>query len=137
MKGAPMSGLRFLEFGQIAAGPFVGMLLADLGAEVVKVERPDGDDGIRDWPPLVGHHGDSDRFSGNFASFHRNKRSFTVDLKDQAAVRRLRDLCGVTTRTVGFPVRMSGYQFEVERQPPVLGEHTDEVFQQGLKKGKV
>ena len=45
--GAPLEGVRVLEFGQIAAGPFVGMLLADLGADVVKVERPDGGDSMR------------------------------------------------------------------------------------------
>src|ERR687885_198693 len=49
----PLAGLRVLEFGQIAAGPFVGLLLADLGADVVKVERPDGGDDMRAWPPLV------------------------------------------------------------------------------------
>ena len=48
----PLEGVRVLEFGQIAAGPFAGSLLADLGADVVKVERPDGGDGMRSWPPL-------------------------------------------------------------------------------------
>ena len=50
----PLAGLRVLEFGQIAAGPYVGMLLADLGADVVKVERPDGGDGMRDLAPANG-----------------------------------------------------------------------------------
>lgn len=80
-----------LEFGQIAAGPFTGSLLADLGADVVKVERPDGGDGMRDWPPLSG---ESDRvFGGNFASLNRNKRSITVDLKNPEDIARLRKLC--------------------------------------------
>jgi hypothetical protein len=48
----PARGLKVLEFGQIAAGPFAGSLLADLGADVVKVERPDGGDDMRRWPPL-------------------------------------------------------------------------------------
>jgi len=48
----PLAGVRVLEFGQIAAGPFAGSLMADLGADVVKVERPDGGDGMRSWPPL-------------------------------------------------------------------------------------
>ena len=43
----PLAGIRVLEFGQIAAGPFAGSLLADLGADVVKVERPDGGDARR------------------------------------------------------------------------------------------
>jgi crotonobetainyl-CoA:carnitine CoA-transferase CaiB-like acyl-CoA transferase len=91
----PLSGLRVLEFGQIAAGPYVGMLLADLGADVVKVERPDGGDGMRDWPPLMApeepEH--ASRFSGNFASLNRNKRSITVDLKAPDEVAHLQELC--------------------------------------------
>src|SRR5436190_151491 len=51
-RGGPLAGLKVLEFGQIAAGPFAGSLLADLGADVVKVERPDGGDDMRRWPPL-------------------------------------------------------------------------------------
>ena len=93
MNGAPLSGLKVLELGQIAAGPFVGMLLADLGADVVKVERPDGGDGMREWPPIMTTGEGGAPFSGNFASLNRNKRSITVDLKDKAAVARLRALC--------------------------------------------
>nr|WP_205622999.1 CoA transferase [Sciscionella marina] len=76
---APLAGLRVLEFGQIAAGPFTGSLLADLGADVVKVERADDGDGMRQWPPLMGET--PDRYSGNFASVNRNKRSIALDLK--------------------------------------------------------
>ena len=94
-RAGPLAGLRVLEFGQIAAGPYVGMLLADLGADVVKVERPDGGDGMRDWPPLMAAEGSDDarRFSGNFASLNRNKRSIAVDLKDPGDLERLRALC--------------------------------------------
>lgn len=84
----PLSGVRVLEFGQIAAGPFAGSLLADLGADVVKVERPDGGDGMRSWPPLSSQD-DGPVFSENFASLNRNKRSMTVDLKDSDSVARL------------------------------------------------
>jgi crotonobetainyl-CoA:carnitine CoA-transferase CaiB-like acyl-CoA transferase len=88
----PLAGIRVLEFGQIAAGPFAGMLLADLGADVVKVERPEGGDDMRRWPPLTpGVSGEA--FSENFASLNRNKRSIAVDLKDAAQVERLRQLC--------------------------------------------
>ena len=93
MTDAPLSKLRVLEFGQIAAGPFVGMLLADLGADVVKIERPDGGDGMRDWPPLVAGTEGEGRFSGNFASLNRNKRSVAVNLKNASDVARLRELC--------------------------------------------
>ena len=87
----PLSGVRVLEFGQIAAGPFAGSLLADLGADVVKVERPDGGDGMRTWPPLSSVDG-GEIFSENFASLNRNKRSLAADLKDPATVRQLTDL---------------------------------------------
>ncbi len=71
----PLEGFRVIEFCEVAAGPFCGMLLADMGADVIKVERPEGD-GMRQWPPL------SDGYSENFASVNRNKRSVVLDLKN-------------------------------------------------------
>jgi crotonobetainyl-CoA:carnitine CoA-transferase CaiB-like acyl-CoA transferase len=71
----PLSGVRVVEFCSTASGPFSTMLLADMGAEVVKVEPPAGD-GLRQWPPLTGG------YSENFASLNRNKRSAVLDLKD-------------------------------------------------------
>ena len=88
----PLVGLKILEFGQIAAGPFAGSLLADLGADVVKIERPDGGDDMRRWPP-ISEGGSGPGYSENFASVNRNKRSIAVDLKDPAQVARLRKLC--------------------------------------------
>ncbi len=73
----PLAGVRVLEFCQVAAGPFCGMLLADFGADVIKVEPPEGD-ALRSWPPLSGG------FSENFASLNRGKRSLALDLKDPA-----------------------------------------------------
>ena len=87
----PLTGIRVLEFGQIAAGPFAGSLMADLGADVVKVERPDGGDGMRSWPPLS-ENGQGDVFSENFASLNRNKRSITANLKDPEDVQHLLNL---------------------------------------------
>ena len=77
---APLANVRVLELGQIAAGPFTASLLADLGADVVKIERPDGGDGMRQWPPLSKTE-DGGVFSENFASVNRNKRSVALDLK--------------------------------------------------------
>lgn len=89
----PLVGLKVIEIGQIAAGPFAGSLLADLGADVVKVEKPDGGDDLRRWPPLTpGDQGPE--YSENFASVNRNKRSICVNLKDPDDVDRLRRLCG-------------------------------------------
>ncbi|HMN79548.1 MAG TPA: CoA transferase [Burkholderiaceae bacterium] len=74
----PLAGIRVAEFCTTAAGPFCAMLLADLGAEVIKVEPPDGD-GLRQWPPIT------DGFSENFLSVNRNKKSVVLDLKDPRA----------------------------------------------------
>ncbi|MBI3919662.1 MAG: CoA transferase [Betaproteobacteria bacterium] len=67
----PLSGIRVVEFCQVLAGPFCGCLLADMGADVIKVEAPDGDL-MRQWPPLV------DGYSQYFASVNRNKRSVSA-----------------------------------------------------------
>ena len=91
----PLAGVRAVELGQIAAGPFAGSLLADLGADVIKIERPDGGDGMRDWPPLSTGGGDVPPYSENFASLNRNKRSVALDLKDRADVDRLLRLAAV------------------------------------------
>jgi crotonobetainyl-CoA:carnitine CoA-transferase CaiB-like acyl-CoA transferase len=82
----PLQGVRVIEFCQIAAGPFAGMLLADQGADVVKVESPEGD-GMRGWPP---HNAG---YSENFASLNRNKRSVVLDLKDPQQLAAARKLC--------------------------------------------
>ena len=76
----PLNDVRVIEFCQIAAGPFCGMLLADFGADVIKVENPEGGDSMRAWPPISGG------FSENFASVNRNKRSVTLDLKSPEGV---------------------------------------------------
>lgn len=90
----PLAGVRVLEIGQIAAGPFAGSLLADLGADVVKVERPEVGDGLRNWPPFnTNISGDS--FSENFASLNRNKRSIVIDFKKIDEITRLKNLVSV------------------------------------------
>ena len=73
-----LEGVRVAEFCSTAAGPFCAMLLADMGAEVIKVEPPEGD-ALRQWPPIT--HG----FSENFASINRGKKSVVLDLKDRAS----------------------------------------------------
>ncbi|WP_338608635.1 CoA transferase [Pelagibacterium nitratireducens] len=83
----PLADIRVVEFCQIAAGPFCGMLLADLGADVVKIENPAGGDAMRTWPPF------SEGFSENFASLNRNKRSVALDLKTPEGRVAALDLC--------------------------------------------
>ena len=77
----PLAGLRVVELAHVASGPFAGMLLADLGADVVKLESPAGDM-MRGWPP-VETGPDGTPYSHNFASLNRNKRSVSLDLKDE------------------------------------------------------
>ena len=71
----PLAGLRVIELGQVLAGPFAGAIFADLGADLIKVERPEGDDGRRIGAAF--RYGDS----MTFHEFNRNKRSVTIDLK--------------------------------------------------------
>ena len=77
----PLAGVKVVEFCQVLAGPYCGMLLADLGAEVIKVEPPEGDM-MRQWPPIT--NGANGGYSENFASINRNKRSVALDLKNPA-----------------------------------------------------
>ncbi|GAA1917304.1 CaiB/BaiF CoA transferase family protein [Nocardioides hwasunensis] len=88
--GRPLEGVRVVELAHVAAGPFAGMLLADLGADVVKVEPPTGDQ-MRSWPPFA-RDADGTSFSHNFASVNRNKRSITADLKDPDQLAEVRTL---------------------------------------------
>src|SRR4051794_34427924 len=73
----PLTGLRVVEFGQLLAGPFVGTLLGDFGAEVVKIEAPPGGDAMRDWGRL--RHNDHSLWWSILA---RNKRSVTLNLRE-------------------------------------------------------
>jgi len=75
----PLNGIKVIEFCEVAAGPFCAMLLADQGADVIKVERAGGD-AMRSWPPRT------DGYSENFASVNRNKRSVVFDLKSPDGV---------------------------------------------------
>jgi succinate--hydroxymethylglutarate CoA-transferase len=90
--GMLLSGIRVVEFGQIVAGPFAGLLLADMGADVVKVEEPGGGDRMRMWPPIMRSNGDQG-YGANFATLNRNKRSVAVDLRDAVQAKTAADLC--------------------------------------------
>ena len=83
----PLDGLRVLDMTEALAGPFCTMMLGDLGAEVLKIERPGSGDMSRGWaPPFVGQE------SAYFLSVNRNKRSLTLNLKHpdaQAILHRL------------------------------------------------
>lgn len=87
---SPLKGVRVLEVGQFIAGPYVGMQLADLGAEVIKIERPGSGDPFR----VFGAGGGAQGYSSNFTAFNRNKLSVTIDLADPRGQSLLRRLAG-------------------------------------------
>jgi CoA:oxalate CoA-transferase len=77
---APLNGLRVVDLSRVLAGPYCTMVLADLGADVVKVERPGEGDETRSWgPPYAGGE------SAYYLSINRSKRSIALDLKDERA----------------------------------------------------
>jgi crotonobetainyl-CoA:carnitine CoA-transferase CaiB-like acyl-CoA transferase len=83
----PLAGIKVIEIGQAVAGPMAGMILGDMGAEVIKIEKPDGGDDARAWgPPFI------DGDSMLFHSMNRNKKSVTLDIKNPDDVARLKRL---------------------------------------------
>ncbi|AVQ85562.1 MULTISPECIES: CaiB/BaiF CoA transferase family protein [unclassified Variovorax] len=83
----PLAGLRVLDLSRVLAGPMCAMALADLGADVIKVEHPSRGDDTRDWGVRVGT-----RNTSYFNSANRNKRSVTIDLQSAAGVQIAREL---------------------------------------------
>ncbi len=86
----PLEGVRVIEVGQALAGPLAGAILADMGAEVIKVEKPDGGDDARAWGPPFGPDGETSLY---FHGQNRNKLSVTLDLKAPGDVAALHRLC--------------------------------------------
>lgn len=83
---APLAGVVVVEMGHSVAAPFAGQILGDLGAEVIKIEKPEGDDARKWGPPFV------DGASATFQSLNRNKRSVVASLRDPQERQRLIDL---------------------------------------------
>ncbi len=94
MRAAPLAGIRVLDLSRVLAGPWAGQLLADLGADVVKVERPGAGDDTRAWGPpwLKDRDGRDTDASAYFLCANRNKRSLTVDLAHAEGQALVRDL---------------------------------------------
>ena len=82
----PLAGMKVVELAHIMAGPVCGMMLADMGADVIKVEKPDGDDSRRFLPPDINGE------SAAFMMMNRNKRGIALNLKAPEAVEVLRTL---------------------------------------------
>jgi crotonobetainyl-CoA:carnitine CoA-transferase CaiB-like acyl-CoA transferase len=83
----PLSGIVVVELGHSVAAPYAGMILGELGAEVIKVENPKGGDACRGWGPPF-----TEGTATAFHAFNRAKRGITIDLADPAAVDKLRAL---------------------------------------------
>jgi glutaryl-CoA transferase len=87
----PLAGVRVLDASRVLAGPFCGQLLGDLGADVIKVERPGSGDETRTWgPPFLDIDGAN--FSAYYLSCNRNKRGITLDLARPEGIRLFRSL---------------------------------------------
>jgi crotonobetainyl-CoA:carnitine CoA-transferase CaiB-like acyl-CoA transferase len=90
----PLTGLRVVDCSTVLAGPYATMVLADLGADVVKVEPPEGD-ATRGWgPPWVGTEADGTRTAAYALAINRNKRSIRLDLRQPAGAEVLGRLLG-------------------------------------------
>jgi crotonobetainyl-CoA:carnitine CoA-transferase CaiB-like acyl-CoA transferase len=91
-KSGPLAGLRVLDASRVLAGPFCGQIFGDLGAEVLKIERPGVGDETRGWgPPFVPLQGGGE-LSAYYLSCNRNKRGITLDLGQPEGVRIFQDL---------------------------------------------
>lgn len=89
---APLQGLKVIEMARILAGPWIGQTLSDLGADVIKLESPDGDD-TRNWgPPFVKRADGSDGDAAYFHSTNRGKKSVVVDFKTEQGCETIRAL---------------------------------------------
>ena len=82
----PLKGIKVLDFSTLLPGPLATLLLAEAGAEIIKVERPDRGDEMRSYTPRFGAD------SVNFALLNRGKRSITIDLKSPQALEQLNPL---------------------------------------------
>jgi glutaryl-CoA transferase len=120
----PLAGLRVVDCSTVLAGPYCTMLLADLGADVVKVEPPEGD-ATRGWgPPWVGRPG-GPQTAAYFLAVNRNKRSLRLDLKTTAGREVLRRLLAkgdvvVENHRVGGFARLGFDDATLERLNPAL-----------------
>ena len=118
---APLAGVRVADLSRVLAGPYCTMVLADLGADVVKVERPEGGDETRSWgPPFAGGE------AAYYLSVNRNKRSCALDLSDPEGRALALELCAradvvVENFKVGGADRLGvGYDAVRERNPKVV-----------------
>ena len=84
---APLAGIKVLELARVLAGPWAGQILADLGADVIKIEREGAGDETRAWgPPFVQGKGGENLSSAYYNAINRNKRSVAADFRKKEDV---------------------------------------------------
>ena len=90
----PLEGYRVLELSRILAGPWAGQIFADMGAEVIKVERPGEGDDTRHWGPpwLAGRDGNATGEAAYYLGTNRGKKSLTIDIASPGGQQRVREL---------------------------------------------
>ena len=91
-QNTPLAGLRVVELARVLAGPWVGQLLADLGADVIKVESPEGD-GTRQWGPPWIERADGTKEAAYYHACNRGKRSIIADFTNETDLAQVADLC--------------------------------------------
>lgn len=118
--GGPLSGVKVLDLSRVLAGPYCTMTLGDLGAEVIKVERPGGSDETRNWgPPYAGGE------SAFYLCTNRNKKNITLDLKSESGKEILHQLLEdadvlVENFSVGVMERLGLSYEQLEKKYPQL-----------------
>ncbi len=94
MSNAPLKGIRVIELARVLAGPWAGQILADLGADVIKVENPAGGDETRGWgPPFITSKEGENLSAAYFHSCNRGKRSITADFTSAEGQETVKALC--------------------------------------------
>jgi crotonobetainyl-CoA:carnitine CoA-transferase CaiB-like acyl-CoA transferase len=121
MSKPPLSGVRVIELARILAGPWAGQVLADLGADVIKVENPDGGDDTRKWgPPFVMAADGTNLSAAYYHSTNRGKRSIAIDFTTAEGAETLRQLISTADVLIeNFKVgglKKYGFDYETLRQ---------------------
>ena len=95
MQKRPLTGVRIVGIEQYMSAPYCTMVLADAGAEVIKIERPDGGDPRRSIPPFATDD-QGNRVAGGFMAYNRNKKSVALNLREESGRKVLKDLVEVS-----------------------------------------